>query len=303
MNAPNESGFCWIESASGVSGFIRSVEYFSAQSFILLLLVQELNTSFAPLISLFDPVAHSADYVCVRRSVAQVAPASPEIAFSSSALPVELNYACKAVAIKAFHIAIRSTSKCAPFIPCAQHRSYPAYSVSKQKTLLRDLWNFHVESFLHHRSRDIAPCDFSVSLFAAAEDSLMDVLSEAYVLAVSSEAAISAPIIADMMAFLPKDVLFLSLVKLIFASAEQICLPSSSATRHIISALLLHDSHFAATVRSGLVTISVFSYLQFRTGCQHCSVQSHPPITRGQLRPFRRLYSHCLACGNMLARR
>jgi hypothetical protein len=44
----------------------------------------------------------------------------------------------------------------------------------------------------------------------------------------------------------------LSLVKFIFASTEHVHLPSISATRHIIMALLLHDSDFAAAVGSSL---------------------------------------------------
>ncbi len=125
-------------------------------------------------------------------------------------------------------------------------------SVSKQKTLLRDLWCFHIQSFLRDRTREVLPHDFSVAHFAAAEDSLTDVLSEAFVLAVSSDAAVSSSIIADMVAFLPKDAFFLSLVKFIFASTEHVHLPSISATRHIIMALLLHDSDFAAAVGSSL---------------------------------------------------
>ncbi len=177
-------------------------------------------------------------------------------------------------------------------------------SVSKQKTLLRDLWCFHIQSFLRDRTREVLPHDFSVAHFAVAEDSLTDVLSEAFVLAVSSDAAVSSSIIADMVAFLPKDAFFLSLVKFFFSSTEHVHLPSISATRHIISALLLHDSDFAAAVCSSLSGhISLHSLLPLRAGRRHCLIWPRPSIACIQLQSFRRLCahhrarSHLFACG------
>jgi hypothetical protein len=99
------------------------------------------------------------------------------------------------------------------------------------------------------------------------------------VLAVSSDAAVSSSIIADMMAFLPKDAFFLSLVKFIFASTDHVHLPSISATRHIISALLLHDSDFAVAVcsrLSGLISVLTVATPSRSSTLPHLA----PPIDR-----------------------
>ena len=157
------------------------------------------------------------------------------------------------------------------------------YSLSKQKTLLRDLWSFHIRSFFHDRSQNISPSDFSVALFALGEDSLMDVLSEAFVLAVSSDAAVSSSIIADMLAFLPKDTFFMSLVKFVIASEERVYLPLISATRHVISALSLHDGDFAASVRSIIFDCSSLLTLVFLSGRPNCFTQHRLKIASSQL--------------------
>ena len=109
MNAASEPGFCWIECASGVSGFVRS-----AKMQICLVFVYE-SRHFPSKHSPFDSSFTSSDYVSVRRSHARPATAAPSSsapASSAGTVRDEPDDTVKAAAITAFHVAIRSTSRC-----------------------------------------------------------------------------------------------------------------------------------------------------------------------------------------------
>ena len=65
----------------------------------------------------FDPIFTSSDYICVRSAVVHAAVVSDaatdtEASMSAGASHDEHDDASKAAAIKAFHTAIRSTSRC-----------------------------------------------------------------------------------------------------------------------------------------------------------------------------------------------
>jgi hypothetical protein len=100
--------------------------------------------------------------------------------------------------------------------------------------------------------------EFTVSHFALADDALTDVLSEALVLAMRvNTLKMTSATIVDLLAFLPKDRFFMSLVNFVFASGDGVLLSPSSATRQIISGFLLFDSDFAANVSNKYINTSI----------------------------------------------
>jgi hypothetical protein len=114
--------------------------------------------------------------------------------------------------------------------------------------MLRDLWIFLTRSAFNDHTMNDSSWDFTVAHFALAEDALTDVLSEALVISMKSDAAVSSSVIVDTLAFLRKDSFFMSLVKFAFASNERIHLSSISAIHQTICAFLVYDDDFAANV-------------------------------------------------------
>jgi hypothetical protein len=111
--------------------------------------------------------------------------------------------------------------------------------------MLRDLWIFFTQSV---RTAIDSSCDFTIAHFALAEDAMTDVLSEALVLAMKSDSAVTSSTIVDILSFLPKDPVFMTLAKLAFSSNERVHLSSISAIQQVLGAFLLCDSDFAANV-------------------------------------------------------
>ena len=111
--------------------------------------------------------------------------------------------------------------------------------------MLRDLWIFFTQSV---RTAIDSFCDFTIAHFALAEDAMTDVLSEALVLAMKSDSAVTSSTIVDILSFLPKDPVFTTLAKLAFSFNELVHLSSIIAIQQVLGAFLLCDSDFAANV-------------------------------------------------------
>ncbi len=119
--------------------------------------------------------------------------------------------------------------------------------------------------------------EFTIAHFAMAEDALTDVLSEALVLAMRvGTLKMATSTIIDLLAFLPKDRFFMSLVNFVFASGDSVLLSPSSATRQIINGFLLFDSDFAANV-SNIYTSSRYVPDQRMSRCavRHPQAPAH----------------------------
>jgi hypothetical protein len=94
--------------------------------------------------------------------------------------------------------------------------------------MLRELWVFLTRSFLRDAIMNDSTSEFTVSHFALADDALTDVLSEALVLAVRvNTLKMTSATVVDLLAFLPKDRFFMSLVNFVFASGDGVRAPSS----------------------------------------------------------------------------
>ena len=216
MNAASEDGFCWVKSACGATGFIRS------------------------------------DYICIHPALTH-SKVAPSAVTASATLPSiaqdDLDDTSRASAIKVFHDAIRSSSRCVVlfYLLFVNFIAFLICSASKQKSKLCDLWLFLTQSLRSDPSPSGA-ADCSLAHFALAEDSLTDLLAEVLVSAVAGEAAVRASTVADALAFLSKDPFFTKLVLFLLSSGELMYLPSFSATKQVILALLLYDCDFASTV-------------------------------------------------------
>ena len=140
--------------------------------------------------------------------------------------------------------------------------------------MLRDLWIFFTQSV---RTAIDSSCDFTIAHFALAEDAMTDVLSEALVLAMKSDSAVTSSTIVDILSFLPKDSVFMTLAKLAFSSNEHVHLSSISAIQQVLGAFLLCDSDFAANV-------SICPHEHFKqltlllTALHRCILQCHGAI-------------------------